>query len=178
MRFSLHLAALATALAIATTCCAPISSAQCSEPRPGAKSVLEIYASPVQHKFTLGSPVLLKVSMTNVSRHDVSVWLEKGGGENQYEVDVRNQNKTSPANTEYGKSRNGHVHLETLNFKDLIGSGACMPLRRGKTIVYELNVSRLYDLSVPGKYYVRVQRADPESAAIIKSNTVRVTVTP
>jgi len=116
--------------------------------------------------------------MTNISRHDVSVWLEKGGGENQYEVDVRDQNKTSPANTEYGKSRNGHVHLETLNFKDLIGSGACMPLKHGKTIVYELNVSRLYNLGVPGKYYVRVQRADPESAAIIKSNTVRVTVTP
>ncbi len=99
MRFSLHLAALATALAIATTCCAPISSAQCSEPRPGAKSVLEIYASPVQHKFTLGSPVLLKVSMTNVSRHDVSVWLEKGGGENQYEVDVRNTTSASKGPT-------------------------------------------------------------------------------
>jgi hypothetical protein len=178
MRFSLQLVVLATALGIGATCSAPTCSAQCSEPRPGAKSVLEIYASPVQHKFTLGSPVLVKVSMTNISRHDVFVWLEKGGGENQYEVDVRDQNKTSPANTEYGKGRNGHVHLETLNFKDLIGSGACMPLRRGKTIVYELNVSRLYSLNAPGKYYVRVQRADPESAAIIKSNTVRVTVTP
>jgi hypothetical protein len=163
----------ALALGMGETC-----FAQCSEPRQGARSVLEIYTTPVRRKVSLGSPVLLKVGMTNVSRHDVSVWLEKGGGENQYEVEVRGQSKTLPAETEYGKKRNGHVHLETLNMKDLIGSGACIPLRRGKTIAYELNVSKLYDLNVPGKYYIRVQRADPESAAMIKSNTVRVTITP
>jgi len=172
MKLSIYIL-FATTLATGGTC-----AAQCSQPRQGARSVLEIYTSPVRHKVTLGSPVLLKVSMTNISRHDVSVWLEKGGGESQYEVEVRGQSKVLPADTEYGKKRNGHVHLETLNMKDLIGSGACTPLRRGKTIIYELNVSKLYDLSAPGKYYIRLQRADPESAAMIKSNTVRVTVTP
>jgi hypothetical protein len=173
MKLSIHVLFLATTLATGEIC-----SAQCSQPRQGAKSVLYIDASPVQHKVTLGSPVVLKARMTNVSRHEVFVWLEKGGGENQYEVEVRGQSKILPADTEYGKKRNGHVHLETLNMKDLIGSGACTPLQRGKTIVYELNVSKLYDLSAPGKYYIRLQRADPESAAMIKSNTVRVTVTP
>jgi hypothetical protein len=44
--------------------------------------------------------------------------------------------------------------------------------------MHEINVSKLYDLGAPGKYFIRVQTADPESAAMVKSNTVRVTVTP
>jgi hypothetical protein len=173
MAFSIQVVALAGILAVAGSC-----SAQCSQPAQGAKSVLYIDASPVHRRVTLGSSVLLKVRMTNISRHDVSVWLEKGGAEAQYEVDVRDQKRSLPAETEYGKKRNGHVHLEMLKLQDLIGSGACVPLKHGQTMVHEINISKLYDLGAPGKYFIRVQTADPESAAMVKSNTVRVTVTP
>jgi hypothetical protein len=173
MTFSIQVAALAGILAVGGTC-----SAQCSQPAQGARRVLSIAATPLRHKVKSGSSVLLTVSMTNRSNHDVSVWMEKGGGEDQYEVDVRDQRRTLPAETEYGKKRNGHVHLEMLKLQDLIGSGACVTLKHGKTVVHEINVSKLYDLGAPGKYFIRVQTADPESAAMVKSNTVRVTVTP
>ena len=173
MRLSNQIVVLAITLVLTSTC-----AAQCSQPTPGAKSVLALAASPVRHKVKSGSPVLLKVSMMNVSRHDVSVWTDAGDGENQYEVDVRDQKRRLPADTEYGKKRNGHVHLETLRFQDLLGSGACVPLKRGKSIDYEVDVSKLYHLEAPGKYYIRLQKADPESAALVMSNTVRVTVLP
>jgi hypothetical protein len=155
-----------------------ISASQCSQPAEGSKSVISIDADRLQRRVRLGDPVLLRVRMTNVSRHDVSIWLAKGSGEDQYEVDVRDQKRNLPPDTEYGKKRNGHVHLEMLKVQDLVGSGDCVPLRARKSIVHEIDVSKLYDLSTPGKYFIRVQRADPESFAMLKSNTVRITVAP
>jgi hypothetical protein len=173
MRFLGQVVVLSTVFSFGGTC-----AAQCSQPAQGARSVLSIAASPVQPKVKLGSSVLLNVRMTNTSHHDVSVWIENAGGEDQYEVDVRDQKRNLPADTDYGKKRNGHVHLEMLKLKDLIGSGACILLKRGKSLVHQVNVSKLYDLRAPGKYFIRVQTADPERPVMLKSNTVRVTVTP
>jgi hypothetical protein len=82
------------------------------------------------------------------------------------------------AETDYGQKRNGHVHLEMLTLQDLLQSGACVNLRRRKSITQLVNINRLYELSEPGKYFIRVRTADPESTALDKSNTVRVTIVP
>jgi hypothetical protein len=42
----------------------------------------------------------------------------------------------------------------------------------------ELIVSRLYDLSKPGKYTIQVTRRDDASKTIVKSNPITVTITP
>jgi hypothetical protein len=171
-RLSIEVVAVLTALFAGNICVA-----QCSQPTQGAKSVISIDANRVQRRVKLGDPVLLKVRMTNVSRHVVSIWIVKGSGEEQYEVEVRDQNRNLPPDTEYGQKRNGHVHLEMLKVQDLMGSGVCVPLKAGKSMLHAVDVSKLYALNSPGKYFIRVQRADPESFAMLKSNTVSVTVT-
>src|SRR5439155_14777991 len=125
MRLAIEATALTAVLAAGQIC-----AAQCSQPTPGAKSALSIEAYRVQRKLKLGSSVLLKVRMTNVSRHDISVWMENGGTENQYEVDIRGQ-KGNLAVTEYGEARSGHVRPQVLRLQDLIDSGSCVTLRRG-----------------------------------------------
>jgi hypothetical protein len=97
MKFATE-AALVTALAWSQIC-----AAQCSQPTPGAKQALSIEAHRLQRKVKLGSSVLLKVRMTNVSRHDISVWMENGISENQYEVDVRGQKGNLSAIPNTGK---------------------------------------------------------------------------
>jgi hypothetical protein len=171
MKFATE-AALVTALAGGQIC-----AAQCSERTPGAKQVLSIEAHRVQRKVKLGSSVLLKVWMTNVSRHDISVWMENGISENQYEVDVRGQKGNLSADTEYRETRNGHVHLELLRLQDLIDSGSCVTLGRGKSIVQHVDIGKLYLFDTAGKYLIRVKRPDPQSVGMVKSNLVRVTIT-
>ena len=164
---------LATAFAASQVC-----DAQCSQPAEGAKSVLAIAAHPLRGKLKLGSSVLLLVSMTNKSRHDVSIWMNTGGGEDQYEVDVRDAKRNFPRGTLFGERRNGHMRLGILKLQDLIASGRCVTLKRKKSITQLVNVSKLYELNAPGKYFIRVQTADPETIAMIKSNKVKVTVIP
>jgi hypothetical protein len=171
MKFATE-AALVTTLAAGQIC-----AAQCSQPTPGARQAVSIEAHRVQRKVKLGSSVLLKVRMTNVSRHDISVWMENGSSENQYEVDVRGQKGKLSADTEYRETRNGHVHLEVLRLQDLIDSGSCVTLGRGKSIVQQVDVGKLYLFDTSGKYFIRVRRPDPESAGMVKSNLVSVTIT-
>jgi hypothetical protein len=171
MKFATE-AALVTALAWGQIC-----AAQCSQPTPGAKQALSIEAHRLQRKVKLGSSVLLKVRMTNVSRHDISVWMENGISENQYEVDVRGQKGNLSADTEYREMRNGHVHLEALRLQDLIDSGSCVTLGRGKSIVQQVDIGKLYLFDTAGKYFIRVRRPDPESARMVKSNLVIVIIT-
>lgn len=132
----------------------------------------------MQRKAKLGSSVLLKVRMTNVSRHDISVWMENGGSENQYEVDVRGQKGNLPAFTKYGETRNSHAHSQVMRLQDLIDTGSCVTLGSGKSIVQQVDIGRLYVFAAAGKYLIRVQRPDPQSAGMVKSNVVRVTIIP
>jgi hypothetical protein len=172
MRFAIE----ATALAVLAA--GQICAAQCTQPSPGAKSALSIEAYRVQRKVKLGSPLWLKVRMTNISRHDISVWMENGGSENQYEVDVRGQKGNLPAVTKYGETRNGHAHLEVMRLQDLIDTGSCVALRSGKSMVQQVDISKLYLFDTADKYLIRIQRPDPQNAGMVKSNVVRVTIIP
>ena len=46
------------------------------------------------------------------------------------------------------------------------------------TLVEELVVSRLQDMSKPGVYNIQLERSDPESGQLVKSNIIKVTITP
>jgi hypothetical protein len=172
MRIRIEATALVIGLIAGQVCLA-----QCSQPTAGAKSALSIEAYRVQRKVKLGSSVLLKVRMTNVSRNDVSIWMENGSSESQYLVDVRGHNGNLPPETEYGATRNGHVRLEVMKLQDLVDTGSCVTLASRKSIVQQVNIGKLYSFDTAGKYFIRLQRPDPQRAGMVKSNVVRVTVT-
>ena len=157
-----------------------------SETRPALSMSIE----PVQPVVSAGSPVQLSITRTNRSDHDiiieeqtnsVAVWMA-------YRVEVRCENGSMAPHTELGRRQyqfrgTGAVH----RFEDDVTPDAAMllfnvigvPMKAGESVPGLLNVSRLYDLSKPGKYTIQVSRGAEEGVnATVKSNTVTVTVTP
>jgi len=152
-------------------------AAQCHQFVQGEPTVSSIAITPAPDSGKAGNPVVIKATLTNNSNHDISIWRVIGEGEYQYQVDVRDVKGNLPQDTKLGKKLNGHVDLSLLDPKDLVSSGVCFTLAAGKSVTYDVNVSKLYELTMPGKYTIQVQSQDPESFAIVKSNVITVTLT-
>jgi hypothetical protein len=99
--------------------------------------------------------------------------VAKGSDEDQYEVDVRDQEGICRQTLKWARVEGLCVfgNVESAGFD---GKFRSRPAKSEKVYRARSDVSKLYDLNAPGKYFIRVQRADPESFAILKSNTVRV----
>jgi hypothetical protein len=57
-------------------------------------------------------------------------------------------------------------------------SGFAAAIPPGKSVTEAINLSRWFDLIVPGKYEVQLQKGDHVSGSIVKSNTLTIEVTP
>ncbi len=168
-RVIVGLIVFASALAVGSR-----AAAQCLKPVPGASPALSLSVGPAEPRVDFGK--LIGVTMTNISGHDVLMWKEKGGDEKQVQVDVRDENGNLPPETDLGKRENGHVDPSELDPNQLKGSGACVTVKKGESIKLQIYLPRLYDLTKSGKYTIKVQTIDPESGAIVKSNSIRITV--
>jgi hypothetical protein len=136
--------------------------------------------SALQDSVKTGSPVRVRVTLKNRSNHDVVVATEVSGLDCQ--VEVRGADGRLAADTKLGYIWNGHVaspDTSRISPQDLNGNAIFTTLNAGKTLTWELDAARLYDMRQPGKFTIQVQKRDPENASILlKSNRVAVTVTP
>ena len=161
-----------------------VAAAQCLPTKEGTQPRFSIIISAPQPQAVAGALITVKVSMTNKSDRDISIWRENGEqGGRVYKVDVHDDTGKTATETKLGFVLNGHAdrsQLSALSLDDLhLGfSGACVVLKSGKTLTDEVNVSRLYDLSKPGKYSIQLSRLDEGSGTFVKSNTLNVAVTP
>ncbi len=140
-------------------------------------------ASAVNDLVKVGSAVVLNVTVTNTSNHEISIWKanSKDQGGYVYKVNVKIEKDSSPRETTFGRRiRLHHGNLANITPDDyMVGaSGAPLPLRPGKTRKDEVNVSRLYDLSQPGNYIVQVQLFDETTKIFVKSNNIMIKVIP
>jgi hypothetical protein len=142
--------------------------------------VISLTLSSAQNSVKAGSPILVKVVMTNISGHGIGITEETHGRD--YHIEVRDEKGKLPPDTKLGSVWNGNhpvVHPELLSPSDLSGNLISGTMPAGEKQNTGLDVSRFYDMSQPGKYSIQVQRADPENPSIVvKSNTITVTVTP
>ncbi len=117
-----------------------------------------------------GLPIWVDVMMENKTDHDLRVYRALSGDMDQggwvYVVDVRDDKGAAPPRTQYARSIGAG------------GSGGYLPLDPGKTLTDRVSVSKLYDLSRPGKYAIQFRRVDEESKTFVKSNKITVTVAP
>lgn len=51
-------------------------------------------------------------------------------------------------------------------------------MKPGETMTDRVNVSKVYDLTQPGRYTIQFQRLDPETKTFVKSNEITVTLRP
>lgn len=117
-----------------------------------------------------GSDIWIKIEMTNTSNHDIECSVAAVNG-----VDRRFQYSVSkPDGTPAKRIVSKHPELEGA------GSVKLCTLEPGGTAKTESLISRLFDMTAPGKYSVRALRgvSDKESDGSAQSNTLVVTVTP
>jgi|SRR6266511_184277 len=129
-----------------------------------------------------GDPLVVERTMTNRSDHEVTI------GREVYHpgcaVDVLDASGNFAADKKLGY-RHGRLDLGQLarmNPEEVAKSGllsgklAWIKLKPGESFSEMCDVSSFYDLTRPGQYRITADFPDPESAVLIRSNTVEVTV--
>jgi len=118
-----------------------------------------------------GSDLYIKVQMANTSKHDIDCTVADNGMlgmDVKYHYDVRDSsgNPVAENKMNHPELAPGHFRLCTLKPGENATSGGNL-------------ITKLYNLSRPGKYLIQVSRAvsrNPKDG-LVKSNTITVTVT-
>ena len=140
---------------------------------------ISLWIAVVHDTVKAGDPIPIKVTLSNLLTRDLTIPREIHG--HDFQMDVRDENGNLAADTRYGYVWNGHVanpDPARVNPADLSGNGASMTVKANSTQWWmELNATKLYEMSKPGKYNIRVQTRDPENHTLTaKSNVITVTV--
>jgi hypothetical protein len=125
-----------------------------------------------------GSDVTIEVIFTNMSKNHIVFATgakREDQGETDYKVEVQDETSKRAPETSYGhKLRTGEDPPGQHTV--IVGSFVTFEVPPGGTVKNEILVNKLYDLSKPGKYAIRVERLDDAGGAPIKSNTITLTV--
>jgi hypothetical protein len=120
-----------------------------------------------------GAKIYLTIKTTNTSKHEIGCEVIADymiGLDPRYEYDVRDSQ---------GKPVREHL----IEHKELAGravQGLGCKLKPGESSTQGGNdITRLYDLSQPGKYTIQVSRpaSDNPTDGVVKSNTLRLSIT-
>lgn len=129
-----------------------------------------------------GSPVWVTAAVQNISGHPLTTVLayfkDKGGY--VYKVSAVNEKGASAPETKHGRRAQGHEtpEEESRDFYVVNSSSANYTFSPGETMKDRVEVTKLFDLTTPGKYTIQFQEFDLDSNTMLKSNIVTVTVTP
>jgi len=152
-----------------------------------------------------GTTLNVEATLTNNSDHSIGLWVEAGAGI-PYWADVRQveDDKLAPQ-TRLGLIFSGKIDVSDLTPREFSKltqhSGGQTVVKPGDSVHDEYNVSKFYDLSVPGKYVVQLSLLDAISRikdeskveevrgkvwsefeelirGTVKSNVITVSVTP
>jgi len=110
---------------------------------------------------------ILNVVFTNVSKHAIQLGLDEAN----YRQEVRDEQGELARLTAYGQKIAAGEQRPEKETTFLV-----VPLRQGEAAKAQFNLSRVFDLSWPGKYRISVQGYDPENNAKVQSNTIVMTV--
>ncbi len=133
---------------------------------PQAPFSLTITTSQTENK--TGSEVRVTVTLTNTSNRQIMIGVTSGMCD--YSVEVRDRgDKLAPA-TKYKRAINCGV----------LGRNAFEWLKPHEATTEEIAVSHFFDMSQPGEYSVLVARRPTKEFGnvVVKSNTLKITVTP
>jgi len=146
---------------------------------PKQQAPFSIAISSPQQSIGTGAEVRLEITLKNTSNREI--YISKSNGRSQAEfsfvVDAHDDTGKPAPDTEYGRRV---MRRETKKRTVLFWSEIFLTLKPGEILQDEAIVSKLYDLSRPGKYLIRVSRrvsGNPKDG-VVKSNEIAVTVSP
>jgi hypothetical protein len=152
--------------------------AQDSTSKPKAKPSFSIEIAAVYDTVKIGSPIVVKMTLTNISDHELKFWNSAKG---PYCVEVRDSKGKIPPETDMGFELNGHAKREDVvkrvGRSALDFNGVAVPLKPGEKWPEQFDVRERYNLTQPGKYTVYVRRELEESYKYVMSNEITVTLT-
>jgi hypothetical protein len=122
--------------------------------------------------------VALKITLTNISDHEIKLAraVREDQGESNHDVIVKDDGgNLAPRKKPVREGKNeAEREINALP----MGSEIVFALQPGESLKDGIVLSRMYDFSQPGKYTVQVERYDYVTKAVVKSNTISVTLTP
>jgi hypothetical protein len=150
-----------------------IAAAQGATPAiPPAEQWFSVTISTPEASVRAGSDVKLNVVLTNNTGKDLhSGYGGPGRNGPVFDLDIRDSKNKAVPETPFGLTTQGK------NLHPFSGSAFSATSHPGETIKEELNLSKEYDLSKPGKYTVQVRERHPVFQAV-KSNIITITVNP
>ena len=149
-----------------------VDNAQAQQP-PSPTFSITLHAA--QATVRVGAPVRMTITLTNTSKSVIVVAQDKSRkGDFTYAVAVRDAERKEAPWTDYHRALKGESTATPM----VVVSGV-MPqsLESGQSMVDRLEINDLYDLRIPGKYTIQVERADSASKSLVKSNLVTLTIT-
>jgi hypothetical protein len=177
---SAYAACLVGIAAVSAPFCGTPATAQTpSAPKPPVVSVL-LRANETTVK--AGGPVLVERIVTNRSNHDVTVARDVYPPACAVDVLDASGNFAKDRKLGYRHGRPDLEQLATMSPDDILKSGlingklAWLKLKPGESFSQTWDVAEFYDLTGSGQYRMTAYVSDPESAVLIRSNTVHVTV--
>jgi hypothetical protein len=152
---------------------APMTSAEVAQVEPILCTVT-ITAPETSTK--VGSEVKLDVVTKNVSDRTIYVAYSTAG--RNMKIDVRDSEGNPVSETPFGLKVHG-TDPKRAPFAGTVFSMR-VPLKPGETSHEQLVLDKEYDLTKPGRYFIRVQRSDilsdTNTVTFVKSNTIILTV--
>jgi hypothetical protein len=162
---------------------------------PRAKRPAETIAIDVQQgELKIGSPIALRVTMTNVSDHPIYFACElvdgpvfRQVGLRRMDIEIRDANGEAIAETECGMTIHGRslvqpqvkVDPHTVGKMTAGRKGVAGVLTPGKALLEESDLSREFVLNKPGSYTIQAidRRGDTDTEQVVLSNKLTVTLT-
>lgn len=138
--------------------------------------------APTAHSVQQGVPVGLWITTTNIADHNIVLWAEKAREEQAgaaYQVVVLNHEGLSQPETDFSRRMKSRTDIprEAKNELQWQNSGERLVLKPGESWKDTITANDLYSLKEPGEYTIYVQRFDPATKTMVKSNTITVTIT-
>jgi Prolyl oligopeptidase family len=136
-----------------------------------AGASFSIAISAVEDEVQVRSDARLSITLKNLSDHQIFFGHRPGRDTPEYSfrIEVRNAAGHVVEETAYGREamQRQESQSPTVDY-----------VQPGGTVVETAHLTKLVNLSRPGRYTVRVFRKDPESKAVVRSNEITLSVTP
>lgn len=125
-----------------------------------------------------GSDVQVGIELTNTSTEPISLWRSRSGPP-PYTIRVLDRQARSAGLTAKGKAfqkgeavirENGRI------VRAFPGSGSQVSIAPGETAKDSVFIDDQFDLTQPGTYTIQLERVDPASRVLVKSNVVTLMV--
>jgi hypothetical protein len=124
----------------------------------------------------------LKITTTNITDHNIVLWTERVQEEQAgtaYQVEVRDNKGSSRPETDFGRRMRSRTDIPrgAGSGRQWQTSGERLVLKPGESWTDTITADHLYQLRDPGEYTIYVQRFDPATQTMVKSNIITVTIT-